>query len=88
MHKHTQPTHPHPPATGVIAGGFLSQRFLGLTPSDVKVDTYSKGKYSSVLGQTGGWEWLQRLLKVRTERARCLWHDGGVLAGPPCVCVP
>lgn len=44
---------------GVVAGGFLSSKYLGLSARDVDVNTYSKGKYASVLGQTGGWEWLQ-----------------------------
>lgn len=25
----------------------------------VKIDTYSKSKYSSVIGQAGGWDWYQ-----------------------------
>lgn len=50
---------------GVVAGGFLSSKYLGASARDVDVNTYSKGKYASVLGQTGGWAWLQRLLQVR-----------------------
>jgi aryl-alcohol dehydrogenase-like predicted oxidoreductase len=57
---HNMPLLPY----GVVAGGFLSSKYLGLSARDVDVNTYSKGKYASVLGQTGGWEWLQRLLKV------------------------
>lgn len=50
---------------GVVAGGFLSDKYLGVAARDVDVNTYSKGKYASVLGQAGGWAWLQQLLKVR-----------------------
>jgi aryl-alcohol dehydrogenase-like predicted oxidoreductase len=52
---------------GVVAGGFLSDRYLNLSARDVSVDTYSKGKYASVLGQAGGWSWLQQLLQVRAK---------------------
>ena len=30
----------------------------------VRVDTYSLSKYSSVVQEVGGWDWLQRLLAV------------------------
>jgi hypothetical protein len=62
---------------GVVAGGFLSSKYLGLSARDVDVNTYSKGKYASVLGQTGGWAWLQRLLKVRVWGAAALCLLGG-----------
>ncbi|KAF8072566.1 UKL1 [Scenedesmus sp. PABB004] len=47
---------------GVVAGGLLSDRYLGAATADV--NTYSKGKYAAVLGQVGGWEWLQGLLRA------------------------
>lgn len=50
---------------GVVAGGFLSDKYIGVSARDVDVNTYSKGKYASVLGQIGGWAWLQQLLQVR-----------------------
>lgn len=49
---------------GVLAGGLLSDKYVGKAASDVVVDTASKAKYSSVLRRAGGWEWLQRLLAV------------------------
>jgi aryl-alcohol dehydrogenase-like predicted oxidoreductase len=52
---------------GVVAGGFLSDKYVGVSARDVDVNTYSKGKYASVLGQAGGWDWLQRLLQVSLE---------------------
>jgi aryl-alcohol dehydrogenase-like predicted oxidoreductase len=49
---------------GVTAGGFLSDKYLGVNVSDVKVNTYSKSKYASVLNEFGGWGPLQELLQV------------------------
>ena len=49
---------------GVLAGGLLSDRYLGLPAEAVTLDTASKGKYASVLRRAGGWEWLQTLLKT------------------------
>lgn len=50
-----------------LTGGFLSDKYLGLSAGDVNVNTYSKGKYASVLGQAGGWQWLQQLLQVNEQ---------------------
>jgi aryl-alcohol dehydrogenase-like predicted oxidoreductase len=47
---------------GTVAGGFLSEKYLGLPPSAVKADTYSLSKYASVVGTVGGYAWLQDLL--------------------------
>ncbi|GBF94561.1 aldo keto reductase [Raphidocelis subcapitata] len=48
---------------GVLAGGFLTDRYVGVDVRNVRADTYSKSKYSSVLVESvGGWEGLQRLL--------------------------
>lgn len=33
----------------------------------MSVNTYSLSKYSSVIGQAGGWAWLQALLRVLGE---------------------
>ncbi|GIL79723.1 hypothetical protein Vretimale_12369 [Volvox reticuliferus] len=49
---------------GVLAGGFLSERYLGVPASKVNVDTYSKGKYAGVITAVGGWEWFQSLLQA------------------------
>ncbi|PSC75888.1 aldo keto reductase isoform B [Micractinium conductrix] len=49
---------------GVLAGGLLTDKYLGAKPSDIKIDTYSKSKYASVIGQAGGWEWFQSLLQA------------------------
>ena len=49
---------------GVVAGGFLSDAFLGLDGSDVTLDTSSKRKYASVIGYAGGYKWFQTLLET------------------------
>ena len=63
---------------GVVAGGLLSDFYLGLPAEAVKVDTSSKSKYSSVLRRSGGWPWFQRLLA--TLRAVGDKHDGASIA--------
>ena len=52
---------------GTVAGGFLSDAYFGKKPGDVNINTYSLSKYSSVINQRGGWEWLQSLLTVLHE---------------------
>ena len=47
---------------GVAAGGFLSEKYLGVDPRSVELNTYSKSKYASVIQQSGGWAWFQQLL--------------------------
>eukprot|EP01024_Parvocaulis_polyphysoides_P043187 TRINITY_DN39416_c0_g2_i4.p1 TRINITY_DN39416_c0_g2~~TRINITY_DN39416_c0_g2_i4.p1 ORF type:complete len:238 (+),score=36.71 TRINITY_DN39416_c0_g2_i4:309-1022(+) len=49
---------------GVLAGVFLSERYLNVPVSQIKLDTYSKSKYASVIAQIGGWSWFQKLLNV------------------------
>ena len=44
---------------GVVAGGLLSDKFLGAKLEDVKINTYSRSKYASVIAQAGGWDWFQ-----------------------------
>lgn len=54
---------------GVIAGGFLSDKYLNARPEDIRTNTYSLRKYASVLGQVGGYDWYQSLLKTLHEVA-------------------
>ncbi|KAK9804340.1 hypothetical protein WJX72_008140 [[Myrmecia] bisecta] len=49
---------------GVVAGGFLSDTYLGLPASKVSVNTYSKAKYAGIIAQSGGWAWFQHLLET------------------------
>eukprot|EP01025_Chloroclados_australasicus_P019640 TRINITY_DN20728_c0_g1_i6.p2 TRINITY_DN20728_c0_g1~~TRINITY_DN20728_c0_g1_i6.p2 ORF type:complete len:242 (-),score=40.33 TRINITY_DN20728_c0_g1_i6:204-929(-) len=54
---------------GVLAGGFLSERYLNVPVSQIKLDTFSKSKYASIIAQFGGWQWFQRLLQVLNQVA-------------------
>ena len=63
---------------GVVAGGLLSDRYLNVRPEKVVTNTYSLQKYASVIGQVGGYEWYQKLL--RTLRAVGDKHDGASVA--------
>jgi len=47
-----------------VAGGLLSDEFLGKPGEDVTLDTSSKRKYASVLGYAGGYKWFQTLLET------------------------
>lgn len=47
---------------GVLAGGLLADKYLGVAAENVAFNTASKRKYSSVLSTVGGWSWFQRLL--------------------------
>ncbi len=49
---------------GVLAGGLLSDAYLNAPADAVQLDTFSKGKYASVLRRAGGWAWFQRLLQT------------------------
>ena len=51
-------------AFGTVAGGFLTNRYLGARPSDVKLNTYSYQKYASIIRERGGWDWYQSLLQL------------------------
>ncbi|KAG2451292.1 hypothetical protein HYH02_003898 [Chlamydomonas schloesseri] len=55
---------------GVLAGGFLSDKYLGVPASKVTSDTYSKGKYARVIMEVGGWSWFQELLQALDVVAR------------------
>ncbi|KAL4854303.1 putative aldo-keto reductase 1 [Chlorella vulgaris] len=55
---------------GVLAGGLLTDKYLGASVSDVKINTYSKSKYASVIGQAGGWDWFQSLLQALSAVAK------------------
>lgn len=56
-------------AFGTLAGGFLSERWLGKQePKDLV--TWSQMKYKRFIDVVGGWERLQELLKVLDQIAR------------------
>ena len=51
-------------AYGVLAGGFLTDRYLGQPPPRSKPETASLGKYLKTIQQAGGWGQLQRVLEA------------------------
>ncbi len=52
-------------AFGVLAGGFLSERWLGKPEPDWgALETWSEMKYGRFISEAGGWDALQELLSV------------------------
>jgi len=52
-------------AFGVLAGGFLTERWLGEPePDQDGLETWSEMKYRRFIREAGGWDALQRLLRV------------------------
>lgn len=62
-------------AYGTVAGGFLSDRWLG-APAPGELENRSLVKYRLIVNETGGWERLQRALAALSRVARR--HDGDV----------
>lgn len=58
-------------AYGTVAGGFLSERWLGKPEPDPNVlETWSQMKYGRFLREAGGWNALQRVLRAADDVAR------------------
>jgi aryl-alcohol dehydrogenase-like predicted oxidoreductase/enamine deaminase RidA (YjgF/YER057c/UK114 family) len=55
-------------AFGTVAGGLLSERWLG-QPDPASLETWSQMKYRRFVAEAGGWEALQRLLRVLADVA-------------------
>ncbi|MGB3563841.1 MAG: aldo/keto reductase [Thermoanaerobaculia bacterium] len=55
---------------GAIAGGFLSERYLGCGVPPAPLANRSLTKYKLIIDEFGGWEILQKLLKILTEVAQ------------------
>tara|TARA_Y100000385_G_scaffold291590_1_gene370498 strand:+ start:5777 stop:7231 length:1455 start_codon:yes stop_codon:yes gene_type:complete len=57
-------------AFGTLAGGFLSERWLGTSePDQSELTTWSQMKYKRFIDEAGGWNPFQNLLKVLNEIA-------------------
>ena len=57
-------------AFGTVAGGFLTERWLGQTEPDwEQLETWSEMKYGRFIREAGGWDALQSLLRVVHEVA-------------------
>lgn len=61
---------------GTVAGGFLTNKYLGKSPREVTLNTYSLQKYASIIAQRGGWDWYQDLLMVLDSIAK--QYDVGI----------
>ena len=55
---------------GFKAAAILEHMFRCAVLCRVSTNTYSKGKYVSVISQAGGWAWFQQLLTVLDGIAR------------------
>ena len=49
---------------GTVAGGFLSERWLGAGPPHEPLGNRSLVKYKLVIDDAGGWDWFQALLRA------------------------
>ncbi len=67
-------------AFGTVAGGLLSERWLG-APDPTGLDTWSQMKYRRFVEEAGGWDALQRLLTVLNTHAQRL---GASIANVAC----
>lgn len=63
---------------GALAGGFLSDRWLGRSDPDGTLTNRSLIKYRLIIDECGGWDALQALLEVLAEVARR--HDAPLSA--------
>ena len=64
-------------AYGVLAGGFLTERWLDKPePGNSELNDWSKMKYKRFIDETGGWENLQIILRALTSVAQR--HDVSV----------
>lgn len=58
-------------AYGTLAGGFLTERWLGRPePDGADLETYSQMKYRRFIDAVGGWGFLQSLLQVLRDVAQ------------------
>ncbi len=59
---------------GTVAGGFLSERYLGVAEPNPPFENRSLTKYKLIIDEFGGWELFQQLLETMDEIA----HRNGV----------
>lgn len=55
---------------GALAGGFLSERWLGAPPPAEPLENRSLVKYRLIIDEFGGWELFQRLLRLLASIGR------------------
>jgi aryl-alcohol dehydrogenase-like predicted oxidoreductase len=54
---------------GTLAGGFLSERWLGRREPDGALENRSLTKYKLIIEDAGGWDWFQALLRALRDVA-------------------
>ena len=64
---------------GTVAGGFLSERFLGV-PEPSSYETRSNVKYKLIIDDFGGWDLFQELLAALNLIAKAHQSDIGTIA--------
>lgn len=57
-------------AYGTLAGGFLSDKYLGKSSLMMRLETVSQRKYKNMIDAWGGWKLFQDLLKVLDRLAK------------------
>jgi len=55
---------------GTLAGGFFSEKYLGMSEPQEPLENRSLTKYRLIIDEFGGWELFQKLLKVLSIIAR------------------
>jgi aryl-alcohol dehydrogenase-like predicted oxidoreductase len=61
---------------GTVAGGFLSNRWLGVAEPRAPLPNRSLTKYKLIIDDAGGWDWFQALLRALDGVARR--HDSDI----------
>ena len=61
---------------GTVAGGFFSERWLGVTEPAAPLENRSLAKYLLIIEDCGGWDWFQVLLAVLARVGQR--HNAGI----------
>ena len=64
---------------GTVAGGFLSERYLGIS-EPLEMETRSSVKYKLIIDEFGGWELFQELLARLAQIAQSHGSDIGTIS--------
>lgn len=67
-------------AYGTLAGGFLTDRWLGADPGGPPRENRSLDKYALIIEDAGGWEAYQRVLEAAAEVGRARGLDAAAIA--------
>jgi aryl-alcohol dehydrogenase-like predicted oxidoreductase len=65
---------------GTVAGGFLSERWLGVPEPSGSLENRSLTKYKLIIDEFGGWELFQMLLKALRDIAQRRCSDIATVA--------